>query len=126
MLSANVGDVCTNNFIANGFLTSDCECKTEDLEVFIPNIFSPNNDGLNDSFRIYGDKNDIDEVEVFKIYSRWGELIYERYSIEKNEAFWNAKQNGQLVQDGSYLYFIKMKFTDGTAKVYTGSVLVLK
>jgi gliding motility-associated-like protein len=67
----------------------------------VPQIFSPNGDGLNDMLFVYGEG--IDEVE-FVIYNRWGEKIFE--TKDKNIG-WNGMFKGKKAQPGVYVYFLK-------------------
>ena len=71
------------------------------LTVYIPNAFTPNSDGLNDTFGPlgYGIKN-----FSITIYDRWGELIFESDDTNKP---WNGTYLGQKVQPGSYVYNIQ-------------------
>lgn len=68
------------------------------MEVYVPNAFTPNGDGINDGFRIFG-KN-IASID-FKVYNRWGELIYQSNNFED---VWDGKYLGELVQAGNYFW----------------------
>ena len=68
------------------FLMNENGCVTEDeviiyvnnkRRIFIPNAFSPNGDGQNDLFIIYGGLG-VEEIENFQIFSRWGDLVFEK------------------------------------------------
>ena len=48
----------------------------KDRRVFIPTAFSPNGDGTNDSFIIYGDADQIVNIKTFQIFNRWGEAVF--------------------------------------------------
>ncbi|MCA6364496.1 MAG: gliding motility-associated C-terminal domain-containing protein, partial [Bacteroidetes bacterium] len=65
--------------------------------VFIPNTFTPNRDGLNEVFMVYG--NDIIDIHI-KIFNRWGELIFESYDINNG---WNGMYNNMPVQQDTYV-----------------------
>lgn len=67
-----------------------------DLRVFLPNAFSPNADGLNDSLRISGDYIFGSKVEIFNI---WGECIYNA----DVHLPWDGKYKGEPVPQGVYL-----------------------
>ena len=72
---------------------------------FLPNSFTPNDDGLNDKFFPVGDKIDPDEYD-FQVYNRWGELIFET----KNPSdYWDGKLNGSYVSNGTYLWKVIAK-----------------
>lgn len=81
------------------------ECG-ELTSVFIPNTFTPNNDGLNDVWEIVYDLGCWEDLE-FWIYNRWGQLVY--YGVE--ELFWNGSVNGgnHYVADGVYVYKVRAK-----------------
>ncbi len=87
-----------------------------DFAVFIPNAFSPNGDGLNDTFRVKG-------VGVKKyllqIYSRWGKLIYESNNLEEE---WDAAN----VPGGTYIYLIHATTLLDKPIEEKGSVTVIK
>jgi gliding motility-associated-like protein len=68
--------------------------------VYIPNTFTPNNDGMNDVFKFEGEG--IKNLEM-SIYDRWGNLVF--YTNDKNKG-WDGKRNGELVQIDTYVYLI--------------------
>ena len=77
----------------------------------IPNIFSPNNDGINDEFRF-------NNLEFFpgsslEIYNRWGILVYESADYANN---WTAEN----VADGTYYYFLQR----GDGELFKGTVTI--
>ncbi len=96
--------------------TEDCSDK-----VYIPNAFSPNNDGVNDVFRPEGRNFVLTEMRV---YDRWGSLVYE--STEANAA-WNGRFKGDFVDNGVFIYVISYQnILLGDSKVISGDVSVLK
>ncbi len=75
----------------------NCSCA-----IYIPNIFSPNDDGKNDSFAALKNCNNITEFECL-IYDRWGELVFQ----SKQPNFqWDGKMNNQYLPNGVYSYLI--------------------
>lgn len=93
----------------------------EDFSIYIPNSFTPNNDGLNDLFAPKGENI---EFITFLIYNRWGELIYQSY-----ESFpsWDGFSNGKLVPSGVYIYFVRyIKADTGALKQKQGSVTLIR
>ena len=81
--------------------------------LYIPNSFSPNGDGINDVFTIYGHST-CGNYELF-IYNRWGEIVYSTNDITK---FWDGKQHGQGVEGGAYCWLIKENGQSRTGMVY--------
>ena len=72
-------------------------------ELFIPNVFSPNDDGINDGFRA-----DYSGSQPFllKIFDRWGVELFS--STNKNEYWRGVDQNGESVPEGTYYYRISV------------------
>jgi gliding motility-associated-like protein len=75
------------------------------INIFIPNAFTPNNDGLNDKFQIQGI--DIKDFHIL-IFDRWGNLIFESNDINHS---WNGykKNNGKRVNQGTYNYKVRYR-----------------
>lgn len=70
--------------------------------LYIPNVFSPNGDGENDEFQVFGD--DIIELKL-RIYNRWGELVFEGLNQETG---WNGLHDGkEKAPLGVYLYEVE-------------------
>jgi gliding motility-associated-like protein len=64
----------------------------------VPNIFTPNGDGLNDFFEL---SNAAISIKEFTIYNRWGKLVY---SISNSSVKWDGKQNASIVDDDTYFW----------------------
>lgn len=78
--------------------------KKCDFEIYIPNAFTPNGDGMNDYFGV-PDLN-MNRVTKLKIYNRWGQLIFETNSINKQ---WDGRYNNSQQPAGVYIYYAEMK-----------------
>jgi gliding motility-associated-like protein len=100
----------------------------EGQSVFIPNVFSPNGDGINDAFRVFADPNLAAQVAQYSIYDRWGRLIYDARNFELTDdaMWWRAQQNLTPVPSGAYVYQIQLAFPAGRSKQYQGSVTVMR
>lgn len=81
--------------------------KTYNL--YVPNAFTPNGNGVNDYFQIYGDTLSWKLVEV-EIFNRWGEKIFESHDIDFK---WDGTYKGQLQEPNVYVYIINVTFVDG-------------
>ena len=115
-------------------VTSQDDCATtinfavkvaKERDVFIPNVFSPNSDGINDYFSIFGGP-EVASVDHFSIYSRWGELLYESNGFEINDSQkgWDGFFNGKKMNPGVYIYLAQLTFIDGVEEQYSGDVLL--
>ncbi len=97
-----------------------CIAITTNYGIFIPNSFTPNADGLNDVFKIYG--NSLLEVKT-EIFDRWGKLLFTSNNIEQ---CWDGTYKGVLCDLGVYNYKITYKGVDGKVNEKTGSITLVK
>ena len=86
------------------------------LSIYIPSAFTPNGDGLNDTFGVKGEG--IKNYHIL-IYNRWGEVIFESTEARKQ---WDGRYKGRPVEQGVYVYKL---FAAGMKKGRTGSVTVI-
>lgn len=87
--------------------------QVNELSIFIPNVFTPNSDNVNDFFEVYGNTEGFFQVQIF---SRWGELVFES---NDRHFKWDGVYKGNIVQS-VYVYLIK-----ANGRTYTGSVTLL-
>ncbi|HUH72896.1 MAG TPA: PKD domain-containing protein [Chitinophagales bacterium] len=87
----------------------------------IQNVFSPNQDGINDNFTLRN--NDFLQLERIRIYSRSGELVYESANISDS---WDGTYNGSVVNSGVYVYYIEAKCATGDPIMLKGNITLLK
>ena len=89
------------------------------ISFYIPNTFTPNGDGMNDTFGIAGEG-----VQEFKmqIFNRWGQMIYE--SANANDR-WDGTFQGVKVPMGTYIYKVSAKGLKGQRQNKEGNVNVI-
>ncbi len=92
----------------------------EDFVVFIPNVFTPNGDGINDKFEYV--LKGIKSAEI-QIYDRWGVAIYFN---ENMSSFWDGNKNGKPCPEGVYTYVLKMVRNNGKEIRRMGSITLLR
>ena len=96
--------------------------------VYIPNTFSPDNDGINDVFTIYGGE-DVVSVARLMIFDRWGSLLYQRDNFAPNDenGGWDGRYpNGLEAAQGVYPYFCLVQFIDGRIRRYEGGIMIIR
>ncbi len=109
-LSPSVMPPITQNYTLQVISNKGCGTSSDDVEVkvfkglFIPNAFSPNNDGLNDTWNIVT-LNAFPDASV-NVYSRFGEKVFDNHGINKS---WDGKFKGILLSAGAYPYIIDLK-----------------
>lgn len=94
--------------------------------VYVPTVFSPNEDGINDYLMAYGKGNL--EFSDFRIYNRWGDLVFSKKSgrLNRAEDGWNGRINGQKAAPGMYTYRLRVHFAEGESKAYQGVFYIVK
>lgn len=88
--------------------------------IFHPNAFTPNGDGLNDTFIVYGQYTE--RVE-FKIFNRWGELLF--YTTDLNQS-WDGTYKGNTMPEGTYVFRAYLTDLAGNTSERSGNILLLR
>ena len=96
-------------------------CTGDDKDVFVPTVFSPNNDGQNDVLKVEG--NGLKNL-YWAIYDRWGNLLFE--TNDQSHA-WDGSKNGNAMETGTYVYYLKAVCITTDAEIrLKGNVSILK
>ncbi len=91
----------------------------DDINVFIPNAFSPNEDGINEVFKPYGRGINFTKPYEMLIYDRWGKMVF---SSSKFEEGWDGHINGAKIKSNStFIYRITLYDFSNKKHVYKGS-----
>ncbi len=98
-----------------------------DKQVYIPNAFSPNGDGRNDLFVIYGGPG-VSEIRRLRVFDRWGELVFDERNLPPNQPGrgWDGSFGGQKLNPGIFAYIAEIEFIDGQVEVFEGAVNLLR
>ncbi|MEL6669971.1 MAG: gliding motility-associated C-terminal domain-containing protein, partial [Bacteroidota bacterium] len=96
--------------------------------IFIPSGISPNGDNINDQFLIYADGAQVEEIESFLIFNRWGESIFENYNFQPNDPAqgWDGTHRGETLNPAVFVYQAIVRFTDGETILYKGDVTLVR
>ena len=102
----------------------------KDCGTYIPNIFSPNGDGVNDVFTVAGSMRGL-SLEKLEIYNRWGELVFKKgencTNISRMDCGWSGWIGNKPAPVGVYIYLIAIRFPEMPEPViFTGDVQLLK
>ena len=123
-LYLKAGQKLVSLLVTNSFGCSDTATKSivvyDDFLVYVPNSFTPNGDGINDSFLIYGTGIKITDMQIF---NRWGQLIFQTNALG---AGWDGSYKGQPAEPGVYAYKIRVTADNGNIKDLSGHVSLLK
>lgn len=116
------------------FLTDTAGCTASDSMrltvmvpriIYVPTIFSPNDDGLNDFFTISGRRNLIN-IAYLRIYDRWGNVIFDKSDLTPGveEEGWDGMFDGKPVLPGVYVYVAKLDYEDISETIKGGITVV--
>jgi gliding motility-associated-like protein len=96
--------------------------------IYIPNTFTPNNDGNNDVFRIRGQG--ITKVNYFRVFDRWGKIVYEANNVDDtNDAAWNGCFNNDKtkpVNSDVFVYLFEVECVTGQKINGKGNVTLIR
>jgi len=120
----------TTNTVYTVMVTDPNNCKAVDTvtvevspkcgAIFVPDAFSPNNDGFND--KLYVRNNCIKDLD-FIIYDRWGNKIFE--TTNPNEG-WDGTENGKPMNTGTYAYYVNVLTIDNQILTKKGNVALIR
>jgi gliding motility-associated-like protein len=88
--------------------------------VYIPNVFTPNDDGQNDNFLIYGQS--ISTINLY-IFDRWGATVYQTQDVLTG---WDGSYKNNPANSGVYVYVVEVVFMDGFNDRFTGNVSLIR
>jgi gliding motility-associated-like protein len=99
-----------------------------DRKVYIPNAFSPNGDEANDVFMIYADAEQVEKVNFFRVFNRWGEIVFEHNHFDPNnkEFSWDGRFRGDVMNPAVFVYVAEILFVDGHVEMYKGDVTLMR
>jgi len=101
---------------STGCTTVHVECG----DVYVPNYFSPNSDGVNDVLCVYGSC--IKEMQ-FNIYDRWGEKVFE---TNDKASCWDGVYKGENLNTGVFVYFLKATLASGEVITWQGNITLAR
>ncbi len=119
----------TGHFEINHIVQNDFECADtssaqlfvyDEFEFLIPNVFTPNNDGINDEFAVRACG--VYEYEI-TIYNRYGAELFWSNSLNIN---WDGYYRGRKASPGVYFYTINIKDFKGDYISYTGTCTLIR
>lgn len=97
------------------------------IDVYVPNIFSPNDDGVNESVFVSTGEG-IEKINKLLIFDRWGNLVFKNENFLPNlpEEGWDGSFNGKEVNAGVFVYLVEVQLIDGGVEQFDGTITVVK
>jgi len=95
--------------------------------VFIPDAFSPNGDGINDSFQPFGGS-DVRIIRQFQVFDRFGAQLFKAadFTAGDPEYGWDGRFRGSPLSPGVYVWMAEIEFADGAVELFRGEIILLR
>jgi gliding motility-associated-like protein len=95
-------------------------------QVFIPNAFSPDGDGINDVLMIQG--KGVKVIKSFRIFNRWGEMVFEKANFQPGDPAyaWDGKVRGKPAPPDVFVYICEVVCDKGVLSFFKGNITILK
>ncbi len=107
-----------------GCIASESIEVGKDCYTDVPNVFSPNDDGINDYFFPRHQLSQGITGLHFQIRNRWGQLLFE--NREQEGGGWDGRNNGQEQPTGVYIYQLRIQYSNGHEELLQGNVTLLR
>lgn len=121
-LDTTLGYFCLSYYYIDSLKLMESEIKDEVVYISMPNIFTPNDDNINDIINFSYVKG-ITNFE-FLVYNRWGDLIYK--SIDYLSPFNGKSKQNDILNDGVYFYVINAMFIDNSVQKLKGTFQLIR
>jgi gliding motility-associated-like protein len=94
--------------------------------IYVPTGFTPNKDNINDKLVVHGRRGT--KIDLFRIYDRWGELVYEARTFDINDenAGWNGNFKGIEMMSGIFVWYIEATYIDGAKETLKGHTTLIR
>ena len=110
---------CGNDMVIDDFQVRQCsECAAG--QIYVPDVFTPNNDGLNDDLVFYMPKVSSYDLNV---YNRWGSVIFTTNNVNQK---WDGTFAGSPCAPGDYTWVISYRSPEQSEHIQTGHVLLMR
>ena len=99
----------------------------KNVDIYIPNVFSPNGDGVNDRLLISA-ASDVEELESMEIFDRWGNLVFAAKNFLPDDPTyaWDGKMRGTEMNPGVYAYRMMARFKDGRHGIRNADITLVR
>lgn len=97
-------------------------------DIYVPDVFSPNGDGVNDGFTFFSDLGSGEQILFLRIFDRQGGLVFQGEELSLNEEYagWNGRVNGREMPEGVYVYHGAILFGNGYIRHFKGDVTLVR
>ena len=122
-------EYCLTLLYGDGCEVSTCVDLRVEIEknIYIPNVFSPNDDGINDYFTIYTN-NVAQQINFLRVFDRWGEQVFEIRDIptDMEEMGWDGKFNSENLMPGVYVFVAEIMYSPTDFELVSGDITLIR
>ena len=104
-----------------------CNPVQVNRNIYVPNVFSPNNDGVNDVLVIFADPEFV-RIPSLEIFDRWGELVVEKHDIVPGsvDSGWDGSFADRQLDPGVFVWKMEIEYSDGISETLYGDVTLVR
>lgn len=127
--------VFTNRYTITASDENGCQGKTSILVtinksrgIYVPSGFSPDGNNVNDLLMVHGNSEQISNIRVFRIFDRWGEIVYEDRNFKANDQSrgWDGRFRGKNCDPAVYVWYVEAAFLDGYIENVSGNTTLIR
>lgn len=102
---------------------------TKQRVIEVPTGFTPNGDGINNRLVVHGKSGTM--IDLFQVFDRWGELMYEDFEVPINESAvtgrgWDGTFKGGDMPSGVYVWYVEVTYADGMTESFKGETTLVR
>jgi gliding motility-associated-like protein len=98
------------------------------LNIYIPNVFSPNADGVNDYFTLFPEQGKVSSIRRLAIFDRWGNQVFvrENFAPGIEPLGWDGTFRGEPMNPAVFVFYAQLELVDGSIEQVEGEVTLLR
>ncbi|HFA50180.1 MAG TPA: gliding motility-associated C-terminal domain-containing protein [Bacteroidetes bacterium] len=98
------------------------------VAIYTPTAFSPNNDGINDTFTLFAKESAVAQINYLRIFNRWGNLVFEQNYFAPNQLDlgWDGTFKGEHLNPGLFVWVAEVVYVDGRRQVLEDGVQLVR
>lgn len=98
------------------------------FDIYVPNAFSPNGDGINDVFMVFSKPGLVSKVLSLKVFTRWGESVFSDSNFPPDDPAygWDGTTRGKPLEAGVYAWFTEVELLNGERLILKGDVALIR
>lgn len=95
-------------------------------KIYAPNVFSPNDDGVNDFFTLYGGR-EVASIKQLQIFNRWGAVVFDKTAFPSSQplAGWDGIFKNEKMEAGIFTWIAEVEFIDGVVERRSGDLVIV-